>query len=113
MNNKIINLCDKNFKETILKNKKLILVDFWAEWCEPCKIMSKRLNQILEEYQNKLIISKLDIDKNIDTAKTYNIRSIPSLILFKNGKQIDTLIGLVTLKNLKIFLNKYIENIEN
>lgn len=108
MNNKIINFSDETFKIEIEKDEKLILVDFWADWCNPCKIISNILDDIFNEYSSKIIIGKLNIDKSNKTAILYNIKSIPTLILFKNKKILNKHIGLISKKKLKDFLNEYI-----
>lgn len=105
---KIIHLTDDNFQESILKNKKLILIDFWAEWCNPCKIISPILDEIAKEYYDKICIMKLNVEKNSTIPSKYNIRSIPTLLLFKNGNLIDKKIGLISKTELIKFLEKKI-----
>lgn len=108
MNTKLIDhLNDQNFDEKILK-KDLALVDFWAEWCGPCKILSPILEEISKEYLKYLTIFKINIDENSLTAPKYNIRSIPTLILFKKGILIETKVGLLSKKEIKDFLNKHL-----
>ncbi|QJC34912.1 thioredoxin [Enterobacteriaceae endosymbiont of Donacia piscatrix] len=102
--NIIINLNDKNFQEEIKKNN-LVLVDFWAEWCNPCKIFSKILESVSLEYKN-IIFTKLNIENYKNITEKYNIRSIPTILLFKNGNVIDKIIGSITKIQLKNFLDK-------
>ncbi|QJC35314.1 thioredoxin [Enterobacteriaceae endosymbiont of Donacia proxima] len=102
--NIIIDLNDKNFQEEIKKNN-LVLVDFWAEWCNPCKIFSKVLEEVSIEYKN-IIFTKLNIENYKTITEKYNIRSIPTILLFKNGNVIDKIIGSITKIQLKNFLNK-------
>ncbi|MCW5196892.1 thioredoxin TrxA [Buchnera aphidicola (Pemphigus obesinymphae)] len=107
-NTKIVNFNDENFEKNILQEKKFILVDFWAEWCNPCKMLAPILEEIAVEYQDQLIVAKINIDENPDTAPKYSIRGIPALLLFKNGKLIKTKIGALSKIQLQTFLNKYL-----
>ncbi|MGP1953404.1 MAG: thioredoxin TrxA [Arsenophonus sp. ET-KM2-MAG3] len=108
MSNKIIHLSDSDFNKKILEAKKPILVDFWAEWCGPCKIISTILDEIVDEYAIKLIIGKLNIDDNAETVKKYTVRSVPTLVLLKNGELVNKKVGLLSKKELKEFLDKNI-----
>ncbi|QJC36124.1 thioredoxin [Enterobacteriaceae endosymbiont of Donacia cincticornis] len=103
-NNIIINLNDKNFQQEINKNN-LVLVDFWAEWCNPCKIFSKVLEEVSLEYKN-IVFAKLNIENYKTITEKYNIRSVPTILLFNNGNIIDKIIGSITKIQLKNFLNK-------
>ncbi|CAL4044100.1 thioredoxin TrxA [Buchnera aphidicola] len=107
-NKKIINISDNDFEKKVLQEKNFILVDFWAEWCNPCKILAPVLEEIATEYKDKLIVAKINIDKNPDTAPKYSIRGIPALLLFKDGKLLKTKIGVLSKSDLKKILNKYI-----
>lgn len=100
---------DKTFEKKISQEKKLILVDFWAEWCNPCKILSPILEDIAKEYIKKIIIYKLNIDKNPLTGPKYGIRSIPTLILFKNGEPVKIKNGLSPKKEIEKFLSEYLD----
>lgn len=106
--NKIIKLTDENFQEKISKSKDFILVDFWAKWCNPCKILAPILNEISEEYTNKIIVGKIDIEKNPNTPSIYSIRSIPTLLLFYNNEVLATKVGAVSKLELKKFLDENI-----
>lgn len=108
MDKKLINkLNDKNFDEKILTNS-MVLVDFWAEWCNPCKMLNPIIEEIANEYLDKLSVFKMNIDDNALTAPKYNVRSIPTLILFNKGKVLDTKVGLFSKNEIKSFLNKYL-----
>ncbi|NIG99390.1 MAG: thioredoxin [Buchnera aphidicola (Periphyllus acericola)] len=105
----IKDLSEKDFEKYILNNKKYVLVDFWAVWCAPCKVLSIVLKDIFNEYNNKLDIIKLDIEKNSNITKKYSIQSVPTLILFKNNKILSKNIGSCSKEKLKIFLNQHIK----
>lgn len=87
-------LTDQNFSEEISKKEKLILVDFWAEWCMPCQMIAPILQEIAEEFGEKIKIGKLNVDKNPLISATFSIDAIPALILFKNGKVVQRFKGL-------------------
>ncbi|MBS7521099.1 thioredoxin TrxA [Serratia ureilytica] len=105
MSNKIIHLTDSSFEADVLKAEGPILVDFWAEWCGPCKMIAPILDEIAEEFEGKLTITKLNIDQNPATAPKYGIRGIPTLLLFKNGEVAATKVGALSKGQLKDFLN--------
>jgi thioredoxin 1 len=81
----IINITNENFESEVLKSDKPVLVDFWAEWCGPCKMIAPILEQIAEEYKDRLTLAKLDVEENQNIAMQYAVRSIPTLMLFKGG----------------------------
>jgi len=87
-------LTDQNFSREVLKSQKLVLVDFWAEWCMPCQIIAPILQEIAEKFGEKIKIGKLDIDKNPLISTTFSIDAIPALILFKNGKVVQRFKGI-------------------
>lgn len=103
-NDKIIHVNDDNFEKNILEVRGLLLVDFWAEWCAPCNIITPILEEIANELHDKLVIMKLNIDTNPITTSKYAIRSIPTLLLFHSGEVIATKIGSVSKKQLKEFI---------
>jgi thioredoxin 1 len=98
-------LTDQNFQKEVLESETPVLVDFWAEWCSPCLMLAPIIKEIDEEYKGKLKVGKLDVDRNPDTAVKYGIMSIPSLLLFKNGKVETQLIGYQSKKSIIEKLN--------
>jgi thioredoxin 1 len=86
---------DGNFSDEIEKGEGLSLVDFWAAWCGPCRMVAPVVEQLATEFEGKLKVAKLDVDENQQTAMKYNIRSIPSILFFKDGKHVDTVVGAV------------------
>jgi len=87
-------LTEQNFSEEVLKSKKPILVDFWAEWCMPCQMIAPILQEVANEFKGKIKIGKLDVDKNSLISATFSIDAIPALILFKDGKMIKRFVGV-------------------
>ena len=83
---KIVPISDASFEDDVVKARRPVLIDFWAEWCGPCKAIAPMLNEIAEEYGDKVTIVKLNVDENPRTSQRFNVRSIPTLILFKNGQ---------------------------
>jgi thioredoxin 1 len=100
---KPIVLTDQNFKSEVLESKVPVLVDFWAEWCGPCKQIAPIVEELALTFDGKLKVGKLDVDSNNQTAITYMIRSIPSFLFFKNGKVVDQIVGAVPKQQ---FMNK-------
>jgi len=90
----------ENFKEEVLESEKLVLVDFWAEWCYPCRIIAPVLEEVDKEYNNIVKIGKINVDEHPEIAEKYGIISIPTLAFFKKGKVVDTLIGAVPKKEI-------------
>lgn len=101
-----INLTNQNFEEEVLKKDGVILVDFFATWCGPCKMLAPVLSQIAEEYKDKIRVGKVNVDENNELAMKYQIASIPTLIFFKNGEIVKTSVGLSTKSELMDIINK-------
>lgn len=99
-------ISDGNFEAEILKSSLPALVDFWAPWCGPCKALAPILEDLAQSYQDRVKIGKLNVDDNPQSAATYGVRSIPTLILFKDGAVVDTLVGLVSRERLEGFIKK-------
>ena len=103
-----IHTSDGNFENDVLKSSKPVLVDFWAEWCGPCKALAPKLNEIAKEYGEKLIVAKVDIDQNKETPTTYGVRGVPTLALFKDGQLIDQIVGNHPKENITALLDKHL-----
>jgi thioredoxin 1 len=97
---------DDNFEGEVLKSDKPVLIDFWAPWCGPCKAIGPVVEELAEKFKDSVKIMKLNVDENQKTAVNYGVRSIPTLLLFKEGKVLDTLIGLVPKERLEDFVKK-------
>ncbi len=105
MSDKIVHLTDDSFDNDVINAAGPVLVDFWAEWCGPCKMIAPILDEISEEYEGKLTIAKLNIDQNAETAPKFGIRGIPTLLLFKDGGVVATKVGALSKTQLKEFLD--------
>jgi len=90
-----IEITDDNFQEEVLNSDIPVLVDFWADWCQPCKMIAPSVAQVADEYDGKIKVGKLDVDSNPRTSTALNIRGIPALLIFNEGKPIDQIIGAV------------------
>jgi thioredoxin 1 len=90
---KVLHVTDQDFDERVVKGKGLILVDFWAEWCGPCRMVAPILEELAVEYEGQITVTKLNVDENRETAARFGIRSIPTILFFKDGIQVEQVIG--------------------
>ena len=104
----IVHVTDDTFEPEVLKSDLPVLVDYWAEWCGPCKAIAPILDEIAREYGGKLKVAKLDVDANVEVPKKYNIRGIPTLMLFKNGNVEESIVGARSKSQLTAFLDSNI-----
>jgi thioredoxin 1 len=104
---KIIAVTDANFEQEVEKHDGLAVVDFWATWCGPCRMIAPILEQLSTEYEGRVKVTKLDVDANIKTGSRFNVRSIPTLLFFKDGKQVDQIIGAVPKARIEAVLQKH------
>jgi thioredoxin 1 len=99
---------DGNFEESVIKAGELVLVDFWAEWCGPCKRLAPTVDALATDYAGKVTVGKLNVDDNPNTAFKFQIRGIPALLLFKGGQIVESIVGLVPKEDLKKAIDKHI-----
>ena len=104
----IVHITDDTFEQEVLQSQTPVLVDYWAEWCGPCKMIAPALDQIAAEYQGRLKVAKLNIDENQSTPPRYGIRGIPTLMLFKNGNVEATKVGALSKTQLAAFIDSNI-----
>ncbi|RYU59448.1 thioredoxin TrxA [Methylolobus aquaticus] len=108
MSANIVHLTDGEFEEKVLKSPEPVLVDYWAEWCGPCKMIAPILDEIAADYAGKLTVAKLNIDDNPTTPQRFGVRGIPTLMLFKNGEVEGTKVGAMSKSQLTAFLDTHL-----
>jgi thioredoxin 1 len=102
---RILHVTDDTFEEEVLNSNEPVLVDYWANWCAPCKMIAPLLEEIAEEYAGKIKIAKLDIDQNRSVTERFKVRGIPTLMLFKGGEPEATKVGAVSKSQLTVFID--------
>ena len=108
MSESILKLTDAEFENQVIKSEMPILVDYWAEWCGPCKMIAPVLEEVANELSDKILIGKLNVDENSETPPKYGIRGIPTLMLFKNGEVVGTQVGAISKSDLVNFIENNI-----
>jgi thioredoxin 1 len=108
MDVKVVHVTDSNFEEIVNKNP-LVLVDFWAEWCMPCRMIAPIVEDLAKEYAGKILIGKLNVDENPDTAERFHVFSIPTLLIIKNGAEVDRIVGFVPKSQIEACLKKHVK----
>ncbi|RKY41743.1 MAG: thioredoxin [Candidatus Makaraimicrobium thalassicum] len=103
-----VNVTDANFEHEVLSSDVPVLVDFWAEWCMPCKMVAPAVGAIAEEYKGRLKVCKLNVDEGRQTAVTYGVMSIPTLAVFKNGEIVDKVIGVLPKNEIETAIKPHI-----
>ncbi|GCD79207.1 thioredoxin [Schleiferia thermophila] len=101
-----LELNETNFEELVLKSDKPVLVDFWAEWCGPCRVIAPTIEELAKDYEGKAVVGKLNVDNNMSIASKFGIRNIPTLLIFKNGEVVDKHVGVASKNVLADKLNK-------
>ncbi|MEN9314010.1 MAG: thioredoxin TrxA [Pseudomonadota bacterium] len=104
----IKHVSDASFQQDVLDADTPVLVDYWAEWCGPCKMIAPILDEISRDYEGRLQVAKVNVDENNGTASKYGIRGIPTLMLFKNGAQVATKVGALSKSQLTVFLDSHL-----
>lgn len=104
----VINATDSNFETEVLKSSTPVLVDFWAEWCGPCKMIAPTLDELANEFAGKVKVVKVNVDENPNTPGQFRVRGIPTLLMFKNGQLVDQLVGAHPKNSISAMMNKSI-----
>ena len=107
--NKVINLDAASFKSLLKSESRPILVDFWAEWCAPCRMLAPIFEKLSEKYSDKMVFVKVNVDECPDLAEDYGIMAVPTLILFVNGTEVERIVGLVPEKRIESLIRKYLK----
>jgi thioredoxin 1 len=101
-----VQISDATFESEVVQSDKLTVVDFWAEWCGPCKMMNPILDQLSQDYGDKVAIAKLNIDDNSETPTQFNVRAIPTMIFFKGGAEVGRMVGAQTIQSMKTQIDR-------
>lgn len=105
---KVVQLTDRDFDERVIKGQGLILVDFWAEWCGPCRMIAPILDELANEHEGQVTIAKLNVDENRESAARFGIRSIPTILFFKDGAQVEQIVGALSKSALQAKIQQHL-----
>ena len=101
MSDKVVTVSDAGFEQTVLKSDKPVMLDFWAEWCQPCKMLTPTVEELAGDFEGQILVGKLNVDDNPNTATTYGIRGIPTLLFLKDGKVVQQIVGVKSKAEIK------------
>jgi thioredoxin 1 len=108
MNQFVVEVTDAGFEADVLQSDQPVLVDFWAAWCAPCRMIAPTIDAVAEKYAEAIRVAKVNVDENQDTPQRYGIKGIPTLILFRNGKEAERIVGAVSKEAISRMLDRYV-----